>query len=158
MKNKTKHETSRINCRGCERIIQLKESNSNKETNPVKMVKRCFISRVTQGNKIKTRVTYLVHLLLLESFPDSSVCKKKKKKKFLQCRRPWFDSWVRKICWRRDRLPTQVFLGFTCGSVDKESVCKCGKPGFSPRFGKIPWRRKRLPTPSILTWRIPQTV
>ena len=38
MKNKTKHETSRINCRGCERIIQLKESNSNKETNPVKMV------------------------------------------------------------------------------------------------------------------------
>ena len=27
----------------------------------------------------------------------------------LQCRRPWFNSWVEKICWRRDRLPTPVF-------------------------------------------------
>ena len=27
----------------------------------------------------------------------------------LQCRRPWFDSWVGKILWRRDRLPTPVF-------------------------------------------------
>ena len=27
----------------------------------------------------------------------------------LQCRRFWFDSWVRKIPWRRDRLPTPVF-------------------------------------------------
>ena len=26
----------------------------------------------------------------------------------LQCRRPWFDSWVGKICWRRERLPTPV--------------------------------------------------
>ena len=25
---------------------------------------------------------------------------------------PWFYSWVGKICWRRDRLPTPVFLGF----------------------------------------------
>ena len=24
----------------------------------------------------------------------------------------WFDSWVRKIPWRRDRLPTPAFLGF----------------------------------------------
>ena len=27
----------------------------------------------------------------------------------LQCRRPQFDSWVRKISWRRERLPTPVF-------------------------------------------------
>ena len=27
----------------------------------------------------------------------------------LQCRRPWFDSWVGKISWRRERLPTPVF-------------------------------------------------
>ena len=26
----------------------------------------------------------------------------------LQCRRPWFDSWVRKIPWRRDRLSTPI--------------------------------------------------
>ena len=27
-----------------------------------------------------------------------------------QCRRPGFDSWVRKICWRRQWQPTPVFL------------------------------------------------
>ena len=27
----------------------------------------------------------------------------------LQCRRPRFDSWVRKIPWRREWLPTPVF-------------------------------------------------
>ena len=32
-------------------------------------------------------------------------------------------SWVRKIHWRRDRLPTPVFLGFPCGSAGKESTC-----------------------------------
>ena len=25
----------------------------------------------------------------------------------LQCMRPWFNSWVRKTPWRRDRLPVQ---------------------------------------------------
>ena len=33
-----------------------------------------------------------------------------------------FDSWVRKICWRRDRLPTPVFLDFPCGSAGKEAA------------------------------------
>ena len=28
----------------------------------------------------------------------------------LQCRRPWLDPWVRKIPWRREWLPTPVFL------------------------------------------------
>ena len=36
------------------------------------------------------------------------------------------DSWVRKICWRRDRLPTPVFLGFPGGSDGKESACNVG--------------------------------
>ena len=35
------------------------------------------------------------------------------------CRRAQFDSWIGKICWRRDRLPTPVFLGFPCGSAGK---------------------------------------
>ena len=30
-------------------------------------------------------------------------------KNLLQCRRPGFNSWVRKIPWRRQRLPTPVF-------------------------------------------------
>ena len=65
----------------------------------------------------------------------------------LQCRRPWFNSWVRKIPWRRDRLPTPVFLGFPCGSAGKRIRLQCGRPGFNPWVGKIPWRRERLPTP-----------
>ena len=36
--------------------------------------------------------------------------------------RSQFDSWVRKTHWRRDRLPTPVFLGFPWGSVGKESA------------------------------------
>ena len=39
-------------------------------------------------------------------FPCSSVSKKI----CLQCRRPRFDSWVRKIPWRRKCHPTPVFL------------------------------------------------
>ena len=64
----------------------------------------------------------------------------------LQCRRPWFDSWVGKICWRRDRLPTPVFLGFPCGSAGKESACNARDLGLIPRLGRFPWRRERLPT------------
>ena len=56
----------------------------------------------------------------------------------LQCRRPWFDFWVRKIRWRRDRLPTPVFLGFSCGSADKESTCNTGDLGLTPGLGRSP--------------------
>ena len=35
------------------------------------------------------------------------------------CRRPRFDSWVRKIRWRRDRLPTPVFLVFPWAQLVK---------------------------------------
>ena len=45
----------------------------------------------------------------------------------LQCRRPLFNSWVRKIRRRRDRLPTPVSLGFPCGTAGKESTCNMVK-------------------------------
>ena len=61
-------------------------------------------------------------------FPDSSVGKES------TCK-------VGKICWRRDRLPTPVFLG----SAGKESICNAGDLG-DPWVRKIPWRRQRLPT------------
>ena len=44
----------------------------------------------------------------------------------LQCRRPQFDSWVGKIPWRRDRIPTPEFMGFPGGSDSKESTCNAG--------------------------------
>jgi len=47
-----------------------------------------------------------------------------------------FDSWVRKIHWRRDRLPTPVFLGFLCGSAGKESTCNVGDLGSIARLGR----------------------
>ena len=49
-----------------------------------------------------------------------------------------FDSWVRKIHWRRERLPTPVFLGFPGGSAGKESTCKAGDLGSIPGLGRYP--------------------
>ena len=45
---------------------------------------------------------------------------------------PRFDSWVRKICWRKDRLPTPIFLDFSCNSAGKESTCNAGDLGLIP--------------------------
>ena len=46
-------------------------------------------------------------------------------KKLLQFKRLWFNSEVRKIRWRRDRLPTPASLGFPGGSGE-ESTCSVG--------------------------------
>ena len=85
--------------------------------------------------------------LCLNNFPDISVgtriC--------LQCRRPQFSSWVGKICWRRDRLPNPVFLGFPCVSAGKEIACNAGDLGSITGLG-------RSTNSSILVWRIPWTV
>ena len=43
-----------------------------------------------------------------------------------------FDSWVGKTPWRRNRLPTPVFLVFPCGSAGKESACNAGDLGSIP--------------------------
>ena len=60
----------------------------------------------------------------------------------LQCRRPRFDSSVRMIRWRRDRLPTPVFLSFLCGSAGEESACNAGDLGSIPRVGRSPGEGK----------------
>ena len=60
-------------------------------------------------------------------------------------RRPGFDSWVRKIRWRRDRLPTPIFLGFPCGSAGKKSTCNTGDLGLIPGFGRSPGEGKGYP-------------
>ena len=63
----------------------------------------------------------------------------------LRCRRPGFDSWVRKIRRRRDRLPTSAFLGFPFGSADKESACSAGDLGAVPGLGRSPGEGKGYP-------------
>ena len=56
-----------------------------------------------------------------------------------------FDSWVRKIRWRRDRLPTPVFLGFPCGSPGKESACNVGDLDSNPGLGRSPGEGNNFP-------------
>ena len=63
----------------------------------------------------------------------------------LQCKRPWVDSWVRKICWRRDRLPIPVFLVFPCSSAGKEVTYKAGDLGLTSGLGRYPGERKGYP-------------
>ena len=49
-----------------------------------------------------------------------------------------FDPWVGKIPWRRDGLPTPVFLGFPHGSDGKASACSTGDLGLTPGLGRSP--------------------
>ena len=47
-----------------------------------------------------------------------------------------------KTHWRRDRLPTPVFLGFSCGSDGKESDRDTGDLGLIPGLGRSPGEGK----------------
>ena len=82
----------------------------------------------------------LFDICLYRGFPQNSVGRI-----HLQCRRPRFDSWVRKISWRRKRLLTPVFLGFPCGSAGKEPTCNAGDLGSIPGLGKSPGKGKGYP-------------
>ena len=59
--------------------------------------------------------------------------------------------------WRRERLPTPVFLGFPCGSAGKESSCNAGDLGLIPGLGRS-LEKGKATLSSILAWRIPRTV
>ena len=52
--------------------------------------------------------------------------------------KPWFVSWIGKIHWRRDRLPTTVFLDFPGSSDGKESTHKAEDLGSIPGLGRSP--------------------
>ena len=74
-------------------------------------------------------------------FPDSSIGKES------ACNSgdPGSIPWVRKVHWRRDRLPTPVFLGFPCGSAGKEFTCNEGGLGLTPGLGRSPGEEKGYP-------------
>ena len=57
----------------------------------------------------------------------------------------WFTSWVRKIPWRTDRLPTPVFVGFPGSSDGKESARSAGCLGSIPGLGRSPGEGKSYP-------------
>ena len=108
---------------------------------------------------ISIKVLHIFLFLYNSNFPDSSVGKASA----CNCRRPRFDFWGGKIPWRRDRLPTPIFLGFSCGSASKESACNVEDLGSIQEstcnvgdLGLItglerspgdPWRKEKLPIP-----------
>ena len=60
------------------------------------------------------------------------------KKSACNAGRPWFNFWIEKIPWRRNRLPTTVFLGFPGGSDGKEYACSTRDLGSIPGLGRSP--------------------
>ena len=71
---------------------------------------------------------------------------------------PGLISGLGRFPWRRDRLPTPVFLGFPGGSDSRESACSASYLGLiDPWVGKIPWGRAWQPTPVFLPGESPWT-
>ena len=56
-----------------------------------------------------------------------------------------FNSWFRKICWRRDKLPIPVFLGLPGDSAGKEPACNVGDLGLISGLGRSPGEGKVYP-------------
>ena len=74
----------------------------------------------------------------------------------LQLRRPGFDPWVGEIPWKKERLPTPVFLGFPGGSAGKESPWNAGILGSILGLGRSPGEGNGYPV-QYLSWGIPWT-
>ena len=67
------------------------------------------------------------------------------------------DSWVRKIHWRRERLPTPVFLAFPCGLAVK-NLPEMWETWVWSLGWEDPLEKGKATHSSILAWRIPWTV
>ena len=79
--------------------------------------------------------TYLGHPITSNlGFPGSSAGKESA----CNAGDPRFNSWVGKIPWRRDRIPSLVFLGVPGGSGDKESACNMRDLGSIPGLRRSP--------------------
>ena len=55
------------------------------------------------------------------------------------------DSWAGKISWRRDMLPTPIFLGFPRGSAGSEFAHDAGDLGSIPRSRRSPGEGEGYP-------------
>ena len=73
------------------------------------------------------------------------------------CRRPLFDSWAWKIRWRRDRLPTPVFLGFPVVQLVKNPPA-IQEPQVRLLGWEDPLKKGKATHSNILAWRIPWAV
>ena len=78
-------------------------------------------------------------------FPDSSVSKESACKAGNPGLSPQFDSWVRKIHWRKGEISTPIFLGIPCGSAGKEFTCNAGDLGSIPGLERSAGEGKGYP-------------
>ena len=62
-----------------------------------------------------------------------------------EMQKTWFNPWVGKIPWRRNRLPNPVLLGFPYGSAGKEYACNVRDLGSIPGLGRTPGEGKGYP-------------
>ena len=69
----------------------------------------------------------------------------------------WLDSWGGKIRWRRDRLPTPVFLGFPGVSLVKNPPAM-QKTWVRSLSWEDPLEKGKATHSNNLAWRIPRTV
>ena len=79
-------------------------------------------------------------------FPDSSVGKESG----CNAGDPGSIPGLGRSSWRKDRLPTLVFLGFPGGSAGKEPTCNLGDLGWED-----PLEKGKATHSSFLAWRIP---
>ena len=66
----------------------------------------------------------------------------------------WFHSWVRKVPWRRDRLPTPVLLGFPGGS-DLKKLPAMQETWVWSLGWDDPLEKGMATHGNVLAWRIP---
>ena len=64
------------------------------------------------------------------------------------------DSWVGKICWRRDRLPSPEFLGFSVAQMIK-NLPAMQETWVLSLGQEDPLEKGMAAHSSILAWRIP---
>ena len=72
----------------------------------------------------------------------------------LQCRRPWFDSWIGKIPWRRDRLLLQYSWASLVVEIVRNSLPML-ETGLQSLCGKDLLEKGMTTHSSILAWRTP---
>ena len=86
-------------------------------------------------------LTYASQVALPLSFPHSSIGKEST----CNAGDPSSIPGLGRSPWRRDSLPTPVFLGFPCGSAGKESACNAGDLGSFTGLGRSPGEGKGYP-------------
>jgi len=71
-----------------------------------------FVNPCKRLNIIKCCIKNKLIFICFHEFPHSSVNKESAYDAgiHLQCRKPWFDSWVQRIFWKKKWQPTPVFL------------------------------------------------